>query len=96
VVALDAAAVVGALDGYLQAFALRDGRRLWTFETARDFETVNELPGRGGAMSAAGAVVTRDRLYVVSGYNAFVGQIPGNVLLSLGLPDERREVRQNP
>jgi polyvinyl alcohol dehydrogenase (cytochrome) len=83
---LPGAAIVGALDGYLQALALEHGRRLWTFDTVRDFDTVNDVPGHGGAMAAAGAIVTRDRLYVVSGYNFTIGQIPGNVLLSLALP----------
>jgi polyvinyl alcohol dehydrogenase (cytochrome) len=85
---LPGAAIVGALDGYVQAFALEDGRRLWTFDTARGFDTVNDVPGHGGAMAAAGAVVTRDRLHVVSGYNFTIGQIPGNVLLSLALPTQ--------
>ncbi len=85
---LPGAAVVGSLDGTLQAFALEDGRRLWTFDTVRDFETVNGVPGRGGAMGGAGPVVTRNRIYLVSGYWAFAGNMPGNVLLSLAPPTQ--------
>ena len=85
---LPGAAVVGSLDGTLQAFALGDGRRLWTFDTVRDFETVNRVPGQGGAMGGSGPVVTRARIYLVSGYWAFAGNIPGNLLLSLAPPTQ--------
>jgi hypothetical protein len=36
----------------------------------------------------AGPGGTRDRLHVVSGYDFTIGQIPGNVLLSLALPTQ--------
>jgi polyvinyl alcohol dehydrogenase (cytochrome) len=79
---LPGAALVGALDGYLQAFSTKTGERIWAYDTARTFETVNGIPGRGGAMSATGPIVTGDRIYVLSGYGQFAGNMPGNVLLA--------------
>jgi len=82
---LPGVALVGALDGHLQAFSLEDGQRIWALDTARPFETINDVPGRGGAMSAAGPVVADDMVYVLSGYGAFAGDMPGNVLLALSV-----------
>lgn len=79
------AVLAGALDGHLQAFSVDSGKRIWSFDTVRSFKTVNGEPGRGGAMSAAGPVVTDDMIYVLSGYGGFAGQMPGNVLLAFSM-----------
>lgn len=77
----------GAVDGYLRAFSADDGRVLWQFDTAREFDTVNGIAGRGGSIDGDGAVVAGGRVFVTSGY-ARNGGLPGNVLLAFGL-DER-------
>jgi polyvinyl alcohol dehydrogenase (cytochrome) len=71
----------GAVDGNLRAFAAEDGRVLWDFDTARDFETVNGVTARGGSLDGDGTVVAGGRVYVTSGY-ARNGGMPGNVLLA--------------
>lgn len=71
----------GAVDGHLRAFSTEDGRVLWDFDTARAYDTVDGVPGRGGSLDGDGPVVAGGRLYVTSGY-ARNGGMPGNVLLA--------------
>ncbi|PWT81054.1 MAG: hypothetical protein C5B57_11280 [Blastocatellia bacterium] len=71
----------GSLDGHLRAYSTTDGRVLWDYDTAREFETANGVPGRGGAINGPGPTIVGGMLFVNSGYG-FVGQMPGNVLLA--------------
>ena len=71
----------GALDGHIRAYSSMDGKILWDFDTVREFNTVNGVKGKGGAIDASGPVVAKGILFVNSGYGLF-GQIPGNVLLA--------------
>ncbi len=71
----------GGLDGHVRAYAAADGRLLWDFDTARAFDTVNGVPGRGGALDGPGPVIADGLVLVNSGYG-FFGQMPGNVLLA--------------
>ena len=75
----------GGLDGHIRAHATADGRVLWDFDTAREFPTVNGVPGRGGAIDGPGPVIAGGTLFVNSGYGQF-GQMPGNLLLAFGVP----------
>lgn len=82
---LDGAVLVGSLSGMLSAVSTDDGAVLWQVDTARDFETVNDVSAHGGSMmSAAGVVAANGMLYVSSGYQVIYGN-PGNVLLAFGL-----------
>jgi polyvinyl alcohol dehydrogenase (cytochrome) len=83
VTAIPGAVLSGAVDGYLRAFSTADGRVLWSFDTARAFDTVNGVPGRGGSLDGAGPVVAGGMLYTTSGY-ARNGGMAGNVLLAFG------------
>ncbi|MBX3707206.1 MAG: PQQ-binding-like beta-propeller repeat protein [Pseudomonadales bacterium] len=74
----------GALNGRLTAHSTHDGVPLWSFETARPFETINGVPAHGGSIDSAAALPAGDMLYVQSGYSWF-GQLPGNVLLAFEL-----------
>jgi polyvinyl alcohol dehydrogenase (cytochrome) len=74
----------GAADGAMRAYASDDGRILWTFDTNRDFATVNGVRADGGSMDGPGPVVAGGMLYVTAGNAGFVGT-PGNVLLAFGL-----------
>lgn len=75
----------GATDGMMRAYDARDGKVLWEFATARDFETVNGVPARGGSINGPGPTIVGGMMYTTSGYGAF-GQMAGNVLLAFGLP----------
>jgi len=71
----------GGSDGRIHALSTADGHVLWTFDTARDFETVNRVKARGGSISVGGPVVAGGMLFVGSGYS-ILGGTPGNVLLA--------------
>ena len=79
--AIEGAVLSGAVDGHLRAFAAVDGRILWDFDTAREFETVNGVEGHGGSIDGDGAVIAGGRVYITSGYGRN-GGMPGNVLLA--------------
>jgi polyvinyl alcohol dehydrogenase (cytochrome) len=75
----------GASDGMLYAVSSADGKLLWEFNTAREFDTVNKVSAHGGAISTSGAVVAGGMVFVGSGYAVGSGASAGNVLLAFGL-----------
>jgi polyvinyl alcohol dehydrogenase (cytochrome) len=75
---------VAGSNGILNALSTTDGAILWQFETAKDFETVNQVAGaNGGAISSVGPVIAGGMLYIGSGYGVTGGDF-GNVLLAFG------------
>ena len=74
----------GSVDGGLRAYSTKDGSIIWEFDTNRDFETVNKVPGKGASMLGPGPVIGGGMMFVNSGYGAFGGR-PGNVLLAFGV-----------
>jgi polyvinyl alcohol dehydrogenase (cytochrome) len=72
----------GSMDGHMRAYDPAGGRVLWDFDTKRDFQTVNHVPARGGAIKGAGVTVVDGWVYFGAGYGLF--GIPGNVFLALG------------
>lgn len=73
---------LGSSTGTIYAYSTSDGRMLWSFDTAREFETVNGVAARGGNINAAGPVVAGGMLFVPSGYSDLGGGNRGNVLLA--------------
>jgi polyvinyl alcohol dehydrogenase (cytochrome) len=73
--------LIGGTDGKLHALRSADGRELWSFDTAREFETVNGVAARGGSIGSIGPTVAGGMVFVGSGYSVVAG-IPGNVLLA--------------
>ena len=71
----------GAEDGHLRAYSTANGKIIWDYDTAREYQTVNGVAGHGGAIDVAGPVVAGSMLFAVSGYPAR-GGLPGNVLLA--------------
>jgi polyvinyl alcohol dehydrogenase (cytochrome) len=59
---------------------------LWDFDTVQEFETSNGIRGKGGSIDGPGPVIANGLVFVNSGYGQF-GQIPGNLLLVFGVPD---------
>lgn len=76
----------GSSTGTLFAYSTADGRSLWQFDTAREFQTVNGVTANGGAINAAGPVVANRMLFVPSGYSELGNGARGNVLLAFGVP----------
>lgn len=74
----------GTSSGTIYAFSTKDGRALWRFDTAREFQTVNGVSAKGGNINAAGPVVAGGMLFVSSGYSDLGGGVRGNVLLAFG------------
>jgi polyvinyl alcohol dehydrogenase (cytochrome) len=64
----------GSMDGHLRAYSSIDGKIVWDFDTARDFQTVNRFSARGGSLSGGGAAIVDGIVYV-----------PGNVLLAFSM-----------
>jgi polyvinyl alcohol dehydrogenase (cytochrome) len=74
----------GSMDGHLRAHNAKDGTVIWDFDTVREYETVNGVPARGGAIDGPGAVVANGMVLINSGYTR-QGGIAGNVLLAFGM-----------
>jgi polyvinyl alcohol dehydrogenase (cytochrome) len=74
----------GSMDGGVRAYSAESGAIVWTFDTNREFETVNGVKANGGAMDGPGPVVADGMVYVTSGYVSLIGR-PGNVLLAFGV-----------
>jgi polyvinyl alcohol dehydrogenase (cytochrome) len=77
----------GSMDGHIRGFSAEDGKILWDFDTVREYQTVNGVAAKGGALDGPGPVVVKGMLFVNSGYARF-GGLSGNVLLAFG-PDEK-------
>jgi len=71
----------GSIDGHFRAFLAKTGEIVWDFNTARDFETVNGVAGKGGSLDSAGPVIAGGMVFTNSGYGMWQG-LPGNVLLA--------------
>jgi polyvinyl alcohol dehydrogenase (cytochrome) len=71
----------GSLDGHIRGYSTKDGKLLWDFNTAIDYETINGIKARGGSIDGPAPVMADGMLYVNSGYGMF-GQMSGNVLLA--------------
>jgi polyvinyl alcohol dehydrogenase (cytochrome) len=70
-------------DGAVRAYAASTGEIVWTFDTNREFSTLNGVRAKGGSMNGPAPVVADGMVYVSSGYGTF-GLRPGNVLLAFG------------
>jgi polyvinyl alcohol dehydrogenase (cytochrome) len=78
------AVLIGGSDGAVFAVSSASGEVLWHYDTARKFDTVNNVPANGATISSAGATVAGDMVFLGSGYSVTQGT-PGNVLLAFGL-----------
>jgi polyvinyl alcohol dehydrogenase (cytochrome) len=81
VTAIPGAVFSGSIDGHLRAYDTRDGKIIWDFDTARDFDTVDKVPAHGGSLDVGGPIVAGGMVFVMSGYPGF-GAMPGNILLA--------------
>jgi polyvinyl alcohol dehydrogenase (cytochrome) len=74
----------GSVDGHMRAYSAANGSILWDFDTIREYETVNGVPGRGGSIDGPGPVIGGGMVFVNSGYPT-AGGTPGNVLLAFSV-----------
>ena len=79
----------GASAGLFCAYSTADGKALWQFDTAREFDTVNGVAGdwrehqRAPAPSSLAAWCSSP-----SGYSELGNGARGNVLLAFGVPKQ--------
>ncbi|MEE3240455.1 MAG: PQQ-binding-like beta-propeller repeat protein [Pseudomonadota bacterium] len=78
-----------SLDGNLYAFSSKNGELLWSYDTVRDFEAVNELEASGGAIDLGGVYLDGGQLFVSSGYGQ-MGQLPGNAFIVMDVQVEEQ------
>jgi polyvinyl alcohol dehydrogenase (cytochrome) len=83
VTAIPGAVFSGSLDGGMRAYSSKDGSIIWSFDTNKEFPTVNGVKANGGGIEGPGPVVAGGMLFFNSGYGGFIGN-PGNVLLAFG------------
>jgi polyvinyl alcohol dehydrogenase (cytochrome) len=76
----------GSVDGHIRGYDTGDGRIIWDFDTARDFDTVNGVRASGGSIDGPGPTIAGGMLYTGSGYGRWRGR-PGNVLLAFAVPE---------
>ena len=79
---------IGVLDGTIRAYHADTGERLLLWDSVREYEGVNGLSGKGGTFGNGGPVISGRYLYINSGFNMLNVGIPGNVLLSLEIPEK--------
>ena len=82
--AVPGAVFSGALDGVLRAYSTTDGTVIWSYDTARDFNTVNGVSARGGSIDTGGPAIAHGMVLTTSGNGTWGGQ-RGNVLLAFGV-----------
>ena len=70
--------------GHLRAYSEQTGEIVWDFNALRDFETVNQVPAKGGSFDGGGVAIAHGLVVTVSGYG-FAGGQPGNVLLAFSV-----------
>ena len=73
----------GSIDGHFRAYQAKTGEIVWDFDSVREFETVNGVPGKGGSFDSAGPAIANGMVFTNSGYGMWLG-LPGNVLLAFG------------
>jgi polyvinyl alcohol dehydrogenase (cytochrome) len=71
----------GSSDGTLRALSTTDGKVLWQYNTAHDYETINGIAAKGGNMGQAGATIAGGMVFVGSGYGTGNTGF-GNVILA--------------
>jgi polyvinyl alcohol dehydrogenase (cytochrome) len=80
----------GSLDGHVRGYSSKNGKILWDYNTARDYETVNGIKAKGGSIDGPAPVIADGMLYVNSGYGMF-GEMGGNVLLGFEVEESNKK-----
>lgn len=82
--ATDELIFTGAMDGWLKIYEAKTGKEVWSFNTHRDFESVNGVKAYGATVDSDGPVIYEDQFFITSGYAKYGGKA-GNVLLAFEL-----------
>jgi polyvinyl alcohol dehydrogenase (cytochrome) len=87
VTAIPGAVLSGSADGGMRAYSAANGDVLWTFDSNRQFDTINGVPAAGGSFDGPGPVIVDGMVYLLSGNCCIVGR-PGNALFAFDLAPE--------
>jgi polyvinyl alcohol dehydrogenase (cytochrome) len=71
----------GAWDGTLRAVDA-SGKVIWSFDTHKDFQTVNGIMANGGSLGSPGPTIANGMVFVSSGYVGVQNGFAGNVVLA--------------
>jgi polyvinyl alcohol dehydrogenase (cytochrome) len=77
VTVMPGSAFSGSMDGHLRAYSTIDGKVLWDFDTARDFQTKNGIKASGGPLDHGGATIVNGTVYVNSGNTLLAFSVDG-------------------
>ena len=78
--------ITGSMNGIIEIISTRDGNLLWSFDTAKQFKTINQISANGGSIDSNGPIIAGNYLIATSGYDIY-GQLTGNVLLVFSVED---------
>jgi polyvinyl alcohol dehydrogenase (cytochrome) len=74
----------GGWDGILRAVDT-NGHIIWSFNTNREFATINGVEARGGALGPPGPTIVNGMLFVASGYIGVQQGTAGNIVLAFSV-----------
>ncbi len=57
----------GSMDGHLRAYSTINGKILWDFDTAKEFQTQNGIKAGGGPLDHGGATIVNGTVFINSG-----------------------------
>src|SRR6202140_208020 len=77
VTVMPGSAFSGSIDGHLRAYSTIDGKILWDFDTAKDFQTKNGIKASGGPLDHGGATIVNGTVYVNSGNTLLAFSVNG-------------------
>ncbi len=77
--------LAGAVDGHLRVFDSADGQLMWDQDTAIPVTTVNGTQAHGGSLGGGSAPLAYQGMLIANSGYAFLGGMPGNVLLVYGV-----------
>lgn len=77
VTVMPGSAFSGSMDGHLRAYSTIDGKILWDFDTAKDFQTNNGIKASGGPLDHGGATIVNGSVYVNSGNTLLAFSVDG-------------------
>jgi polyvinyl alcohol dehydrogenase (cytochrome) len=77
VTVIPGSAFSGSMDGHLRAYSTIDGKILWDFDTAKDFQTQNGIKASGGPLDHGGATIVNGMVYVNSGNTLLAFSVDG-------------------
>jgi polyvinyl alcohol dehydrogenase (cytochrome) len=77
VTVMPGSAFSGSMDGHFRAYSTIDGKVLWDFDTAKDFQTKNGIRASGGPLDHGGATIVNGIVYVNSGNTLLAFSVDG-------------------